>query len=153
MNEYRICPMCNKKNSIEAPECNDCGADLSFVIPMILEKGKKEIESRPIGRATVAFTNFKLVHTGSGREIEIPIEGGIIGREADIGKELLYNNFYVSSHHAKIALREKGYIIIDEGSKNGTKLNGIKLEKGREYELTDGDSIVVANEQFSYGVV
>lgn len=44
----------------------------------------------------------------------------------------------VSSHHATIKRREKGFFVQDLGSSNGTRLNGAEIE---EALLNDGDRI------------
>jgi pSer/pThr/pTyr-binding forkhead associated (FHA) protein len=48
----------------------------------------------------------------------------------------------VSRYHARIQSTEKGYILTDLGSKNGTHLNGARIED--QVLLQDGDEIQVA---------
>lgn len=50
----------------------------------------------------------------------------------------------VSRRHARISLRDGGYLIEDLGSTNGTFINrGRRLAPGDRYPLKDGDEIIV----------
>jgi DNA-binding response OmpR family regulator len=64
----------------------------------------------------------------------------LIGRDSTC--DLCVPDRQISRYHARIRRIEAGYSIEDLGSKNGTHLNGINLEKA-EY-LQDGDEIQVA---------
>jgi pSer/pThr/pTyr-binding forkhead associated (FHA) protein len=55
----------------------------------------------------------------------------------------------VSRHHARLTLTPQGVLIEDLGSKNGTHLNGVSLEKPTL--LQDGDAIQIAlAQQFTF---
>lgn len=47
----------------------------------------------------------------------------------------------VSRRHASVAPSASGYTLIDEGSSNGTRLNGRAIEANRPTDLADGDRI------------
>jgi hypothetical protein len=64
----------------------------------------------------------------------------IIGRGADC--DLMIPDRQVSRHHARIRKTDRGYVLEDLGSKNGTHLNGVLLESPQM--LQDGDLIQVA---------
>ncbi len=51
----------------------------------------------------------------------------------------------VSSKHAEIRSSGSKWTIIDAGSTNGTTLNGVRLNPGKEYMLKDQDTIGIAN--------
>jgi len=61
-----------------------------------------------------------------------------IGRKAD--NDLVVDNLAVSSHHARIAKLDDGFVIQDTGSTNGIFLNG---EKVAEHTLKYGDQIMI----------
>ena len=48
----------------------------------------------------------------------------------------------VSRAHAEVRPRGTGFVVVDVGSTNGTKVNGTKVG---EHELVDGDEIVLGN--------
>ncbi len=76
------------------------------------------------------FKNKKVI-------FEEDIKKLIIGREA--GCHLSLDSSVVSRQHAFIALKWGGYVIKDMDSKNGTFVNGERIE---EKSLKDGDEIV-----------
>ena len=66
-----------------------------------------------------------------------------IGRAAD--NVLVLNDIAVSRYHARLERIETGYVLIDVGSKAGTRLNEIKLAANTPHPLTDGDLITLGN--------
>jgi EAL domain-containing protein (putative c-di-GMP-specific phosphodiesterase class I) len=69
-----------------------------------------------------------------------------IGRLAPA--DLLVNSSRVSREHAVIHCREGHYVVYDRGSTNGTFVNGQRIQ---ESELTDGDTLVIADIEFTFG--
>jgi pSer/pThr/pTyr-binding forkhead associated (FHA) protein len=65
----------------------------------------------------------------------------VIGRGA--GADVRIPHLTVSEVHAVVRLDAEGYGIIDEGSTNGTRVNGVRLTAGRRKRLADGDRIEV----------
>lgn len=51
----------------------------------------------------------------------------------------------ISRKHAAVTLREDGIFLRDEGSANGTFLNGTALEAGKEYPISDGDAFFLSD--------
>jgi pSer/pThr/pTyr-binding forkhead associated (FHA) protein len=52
----------------------------------------------------------------------------------------------ISRSHAAIAPQTDGkFVLIDLGSRNGTKLNGHTLNAHQPYPITDGDEIYIGN--------
>lgn len=78
------------------------------------------------------------------------IEGGetIIGKkDADIE---VTGNKAISRKHAKIIIFDDLVTIQDLESSNGTYVNDIRLDSGDSEQITDGDTIKLANEVFTY---
>jgi hypothetical protein len=154
--EYRICEYCEHHNDVSFLECEKCSADLSCIHPTTVTETTVINEDvvtassffSSAARQTVRLPQLKLVSPIHGFSLHIPPEGGIIGREGTISPEYFQENLYVSGEHAHILLRQEGYVIIDYRSTNGTKINGIKLEKEKEYLLRPGDQITFANMSF-----
>jgi hypothetical protein len=63
-----------------------------------------------------------------------------IGRGADC--DITLPERQVSRHHARIERRNRGYLLIDLGSKNGTFVNGHEINQ--PHSLQDGDEIQIA---------
>lgn len=63
----------------------------------------------------------------------------------DPGCDICIPDMIVSRKHAKISVRSNGDCwIVDEGSRNGTYVNGEKLPAGKERLLKDGNKISIA---------
>jgi len=70
---------------------------------------------------------------------EFDQERVVIGRSA--GSDVCIPHPGVSSKHATVRARGAGHVIQDEGSTNGTTVNGARLFRGRPKPLKDGDRI------------
>lgn len=66
-----------------------------------------------------------------------------IGRESD--NDVVVDNKLASRHHALIQKIKDAYFIKDQGSTNGTFLNGIKLPADKYVKLRPGDKITIGN--------
>src|SRR3712207_1291773 len=53
----------------------------------------------------------------------------------------------VSRAHAEIRPRGAGYVLVDLGSTNGTRVNGVRIS---EHELADGDDIAFGNTRMRF---
>lgn len=75
---------------------------------------------------------------------EYPLREGInsIGRRADNDVSLGFDGF-VSGRHCNIILESDGCFIEDVGSRNGTFVNGERVEPRQTRELADGDEILL----------
>jgi pSer/pThr/pTyr-binding forkhead associated (FHA) protein len=66
----------------------------------------------------------------------------LIGRGASADVRLPHAA--VSESHAALRLEGSGYVLTDEGSTNGTRVNGVRLVPGRGKALRSGDVVEVA---------
>lgn len=89
---------------------------------------------------------IKRVLTGE----EVRITGNIfrIGRKDDGMDYVVSHNPAISKKHAEVLVRDGKYYVRDVGSKNGTYVNGRILPKNKEEEISNGDLIKLANEDF-----
>jgi len=65
----------------------------------------------------------------------------VIGR--GVGVDVRIPHLSVSESHASLRNEGDGYVLVDQGSTNGTKVNGVVLPIGRKRKLTEGDRIEV----------
>ena len=63
------------------------------------------------------------------------------GSRGDVHPEVPVIDRAVSARHAKLCRRDGGFTVIDIGSSNGTKLNGVEMRQGVEVPLMPGDTI------------
>lgn len=69
-----------------------------------------------------------------------------IGR--DSSSDLLFNSHKVISRHQATFLYERGmWFVRDNGSKNGTWLNGVRIQSGKKYQLAMNDVIDFAHSE------
>ena len=80
----------------------------------------------------------------SGREIEIPEGGCIIGRTGT-GAEELAEFPSVSRQHLKVTPRRNIGLIIEDISTYGTLLDGQRIEKNSPVRATEGSKITLCN--------
>ncbi|WEV66968.1 type VII secretion protein EssC [Bifidobacterium sp. ESL0769] len=73
-----------------------------------------------------------------------------IGRGAD--NALVYAIPFVSEHHATLRYRDDGFSIVDNGSVNGTFVNGMRLAAGQTVRLNPGDLVQIMDLVFTVGL-
>jgi pSer/pThr/pTyr-binding forkhead associated (FHA) protein len=80
---------------------------------------------------------------GAGLAWEFEQTRVLIGRAAAADVRLPHPA--VSEQHAVLRLEGSGYVIVDEGATNGTRVNGVRLVPGRAKALRSGDVLEVAH--------
>ncbi len=63
----------------------------------------------------------------------------LVGRSPECALRLASS--YVSAQHALIRWHERSWQLLDRGSRNGTRLDGVAVEPGRPYRLSKGSLI------------
>ncbi len=88
-----------------------------------------------------------LVTAGPGKGAELALAQGIatLGRGAD--NTLVVPDISVSRRHARLEERGADWMVVDEGSGNGTRVNGSPV---REQRLRDGDEIAVGDTRIQF---
>lgn len=82
------------------------------------------------------------------KSIEIPEEGGSIGREAGCTVSLTDHNRFISGTHCLLSVYGDTYYISDV-STNGTLVNGNKILKNQPVSLCDGDRVSLGQYEVS----
>jgi len=72
-----------------------------------------------------------------------------IGRMAE-QVDYCVRNPAVGRIHAELTKGSQGYCITDMNTRNGTFINGIRIEPNMEHPLKNGDRIMLANEEFQF---
>ena len=60
------------------------------------------------------------------------------------------DNPAVGRIHAELTMGPDGYLITDMNTRNGTYVNGIRIEPNTEYPIKSGDRFMLANEEFQF---
>lgn len=151
MSEIRVCENCNHHNNINNLECEKCGFDLSFVIPIDESELEKQAETIPVSFDTCTsptpteYSNLILVSTDG--QLTIPISNElVIGRDGVNGSYFEKSN-YVSRKHA-IFYIVNGEVLIFDASTNGTFVNDKRLPKLTKTPIHSSDKITFADLTF-----
>lgn len=96
--------------------------------------------------------NAYIIRKSTGEKIEITGTNFIVGKSPEYAKYVIRNNRAISRVHATFIIRNGTYYIADNDSKNGTFVNGQKIDFENMAELCDGDTIQLANEKFKFAV-
>jgi pSer/pThr/pTyr-binding forkhead associated (FHA) protein len=82
---------------------------------------------------------------GDGTRIALSDTGAVIGRSPDCSVYLVDSS--VSRRHAEIRPEGDGWVLVDLGSTNGTRVNGATVGERR---LADGDAITVGDAKIRF---
>jgi pSer/pThr/pTyr-binding forkhead associated (FHA) protein len=74
----------------------------------------------------------------------------LLGRRG--GVDVLLPHAKVSLVHARIERRGEGYLLVDDGSTNGTRLNGKAVAAGQHVALRDGDRLAIGDFALQVGI-
>ncbi|HHW48865.1 MAG TPA: FHA domain-containing protein [Clostridiaceae bacterium] len=83
--------------------------------------------------------------------IEITRPDFLIGRLKEHVDYVCANNA-IGKVHAQIIKRDGLYFIKDMNSRNGTYLNNVRIDPGKEYEIKNNDRITLANSEYTFVV-
>lgn len=84
-----------------------------------------------------------LIALGGGEDIPLLQKRILIGRRENCDLVLRFPN--VSGQHARLTLEEGYWFVKDLNSRNGTKVNGLRVDRKR---LDHGDTLTLAKHQF-----
>lgn len=103
-----------------------------------------EPEESPTGNAQRRHALLLVSSFGGRREIRLPLAGALtIGRGTATSGASLFDDRLLSREHFRIARTSRGYQIEDLGSRNGTFLDGPRLEQPTR--LSDGALVLFGN--------
>lgn len=88
-----------------------------------------------------------LLRVGTGERIHINKTEYSIGKDIH-SMDYILGNQSVSRNHATIYREGNEFYLADNGSTNGTTIEGIRVQAGERAELSDGDIISLGNEVF-----
>lgn len=93
---------------------------------------------------------IKLVAMNAPTHFELLIDGEdqLIGKKQDMVDKVIPFNRMISRKHCRITHVNGAYFISDEGSANGTYVNGLKVIQGQQCQINKGDIIRLADSNF-----
>jgi hypothetical protein len=127
------CPQCGHQNDQASAFCSNCGAVLTVAQTIVMSS----VVAPPKGRLHLVMEG------GQQGEVYDLSDETVIGRTQ--GEITFPHDGFMSGRHARIERRGASFMLVDEGSRNGTfvKLKG-------EIELKPGDMILVGKQLFRF---
>ena len=147
-----FCPECGFKNSDGSGFCARCGASLAAEQPddqttISFQPGDDEGALAPVAGVSREQPTL-VIRSGGGRAGEtyvLKAERTTVGRHPDA--DIFLDDVTVSRNHAVVRREGEGYVLIDEGSLNGTYVNRRRAEKT---VLADGDEIQIGKYKLTF---
>lgn len=146
---YVFCNQCGHRNPPESSFCSSCGSILDHADDRTVTIGRVDplqdapgtdddivvrLGDLPRGMATLVMRNGPQ----AGTSVTLTNRLTRIGRHSD--SELQLDDVTVSRRHAEIEHTSAGYVVRDDGSLNGTYVNGERVD---EAALQQGDEVQV----------
>ena len=95
----------------------------------------------------MADTQPKLIKVTNQREIPIKPEM-VLGRQAECDLQLTEG--HASRKHATLQVAGGQCVVMDNGSSNGTFVNGVRIVTQTPHPLRPGDELTVGNTRFRF---
>ena len=92
----------------------------------------------------------RLVKKSDGSRIPVTGQQFVIGKSAQGTDYRIEGNTTISRRHAKIIFKDGIFAISDMNSKNGTFVNGKRLEPGSSVTLSPGDTVTLSDAEFVF---
>lgn len=170
--ELMWCPDCKRPKPNRGRECPVCGSDLvsgrkylngNPIQPQSVTQNNSTSttngfvssqqqftpppqQTQPTPQGTVTFKNTeptKMVGNGW----TLPLREGQFGRTTGVYPEFASCK-YVSGNHGKFTRCGSNWMVTDNGSTNGTSINGVELTPGVSAPLHIGDKLIIATLEF-----
>ena len=130
------CPQCGHENLPDSVWCDNCGSKLQAPPPPQVSPPPPPPPPPPPVTYSLSF---------GGGVLEISDVTRTFGRQ-DFARNLPEEEYkYISRNHFTIAREDDRFYVQDDGSMNGTKLNGVEIKGAGKKELKDNDKILVAD--------
>lgn len=117
--------------------------------------GETTVLNQGAGETTVLNQNVNygtLTRKKNNETIRINVPNFVIGKERAKVNYCVADNTSVSRTHAAIHNRGGAAYLADMHATNGTFVNGVRMTAGQETPLKNGDTILLADEEFVYHV-
>ena len=134
--------LCNGSMSLEDVYNKSRGAETAPIV-----RSEERSQMMP---GTSANGSIKLVAMNAPSHFELVIDrdDAVIGKKQELVDMVIPFNRMISRKHCRITNRTGIYYINDEGSANGTFVNGVRLNPGQKAQINRGDIIRMADSDF-----
>lgn len=137
------CPSCGRK-LVDFLTYNEDDPRVEELMKGNATADTSENEGKAISTESGSIKKHYIFRLNNGKEIEIPEEGGIVGR-TKIGAEELAEFPSVSRHHLKITPRRNVGVLVEDISTYGTLVDGQRIEKNSPVRVADGSKVTLGD--------
>ena len=117
----------------------------------LTDESNETDETEILGQSnSVAHLMPQLVRSKTKEKILIDKAQFRIGRDADFNDYAVHDNRHVGHTHCHVVIRDGEYFIVDDNSKNHTRVNGEQIPPCTEVKLAHGFHISIADEEFEF---
>lgn len=137
-----VMDLCNGSLSLEDVYNKSRGAGTAPI-----EKKESTVQQMP---TSSNFSAIKMVAMNAPNYFELVIDkdDAVIGKKQELVDLVIPFNKMISRKHCRVTNMNGIYYINDEGSANGTFVNGIRLNPGQKIQMNRGDVIRLADSDF-----
>ena len=97
----------------------------------------------------VRFADTELVWAKVPAAPNLSAYKNVVNIGSNFRNEIVINSGVVSRYHATLLVKKGQAYIRDNGSKNGTQLNGVKIPAGKEMPIKKGDNLICGGEDIT----
>jgi hypothetical protein len=150
-----FCNNCGHRNPSDAKFCSSCGAVLpgstdDTTVTFLPVEGGSEVAEEEVGVTLPELpqgTGMLVVKRGPNAGSKFMLDADVTRAGRHPESDIFLDDITVSRRHAEFARRERGYLVRDVGSLNGTYLNRERIE---EAELASGDEVQIGKFKLVY---
>lgn len=139
------CPACLAYFTKAAKYCPHCGMLLNQAETPEPDAAENAVTSSPL-------KDGYIVRTANSQKIMLNARDTLLVGSARYDCDYCISNPLISRRHCEFIRREQNYYIKDLNSSNHTFVNGEQLVPQTEKLLKDKDVIMIAEEQFTFGL-
>jgi pSer/pThr/pTyr-binding forkhead associated (FHA) protein len=121
-------------------------------VPITRPAPEPDTEDEEIGTVpSLSLGHLQITHH-DGRIEEVPLTPRTlkIGRSTQRGNDLVLPDGQVSSSHGRLAYENGVFVLYDDGSTNGTTVNGVPVPKGTPQPLESGNVVAMGKTQILF---
>lgn len=137
------CPSCGRK-LVDFLTYNEDDPRVEELMKGNVATDTSENEGKSVSTESDTRKKHYVLRLDNGKEIEIPDEGGIVGR-TEIGAEELAEFPSVSRQHLRVTPRRNVGVLVEDISTYGTLVDGQRIVKNSPVRVADGSKVTLCD--------
>lgn len=137
------CPSCGRK-LVDFLTYNEDDPRVEELMKGNATADTSENEGESVSTESGSRKKHYILRLNNGKEIEIPEEGGIVGR-TEIGAEELAEFPSVSRQHLRVTPRRNVGVLVEDISTYGTLVDGQRIVKNSPVRVADGSKVTLCD--------